>query len=60
MRKLTTLLVILLFAGLQVAFAQRTVTGRVTSIKDNSPLSGVTVRVKGTTTGSLTDPDGKY
>ena len=60
MRKLTTLLVILLFAGLQVAFAQRTVTGKVTNIKDNSPLSGVTVRIKGTTTGSLTGPDGKY
>ncbi len=60
MRKLTTLLVLLLFAGLQVAFAQRTVTGRVTNAKDNSPLPGVTVRVKGTSTGALTDASGMY
>ena len=60
MRKLTTLLVFLLFAGLQVAFAQRTVTGRVTTAADNTPLAGVTVLVKGTTTGVVTDADGKF
>jgi TonB-linked SusC/RagA family outer membrane protein len=60
MRKLTTLLVLLLFAGLQVAFAQRTVTGRVTKATDNTPLIGVTVIVKGTTTGITTDVNGKY
>ena len=60
MRKLTTLLVILLFAGLQVAFAQRTVTGRVTTATDGSPLPGVTVLLQGTTTGSLTDTDGRF
>jgi TonB-linked SusC/RagA family outer membrane protein len=60
MRKLTTLLVLLLFAGLQVAFAQRTVTGKVSSAKDDSPLIGVTVRVKGTATGSVTDANGRY
>jgi len=60
MRKLTTLLVLLLFAGLQVAFAQRTVTGRVTKAADNTPLVGVTVFAKGTTTGITTDVNGKY
>jgi TonB-linked SusC/RagA family outer membrane protein len=60
MRKLTTLLVLLLFAGLQVAFAQRTITGRVTKTTDGTPLPGVTVVVKGTTTGNITDADGKY
>src|SRR5450759_2375667 len=60
MRKLTTLLVLLLFAGLQVAFAQRTVTGRVTKATDNTPLVGVTVFAKGTTTGITTDIDGRY
>jgi TonB-linked SusC/RagA family outer membrane protein len=60
MRKLTTLLVLLLFAGLQVAFAQRTITGRVTKATDNTPLVGVTVLIKGTTTGITTDIDGKY
>lgn len=60
MRKLTTLLVLLLFSGLQVAFAQRTVTGRVTTATDGSVLPGVTVLVAGTTIGSLTDGDGRY
>ncbi len=60
MRKLTTMLVLLLFAGLQVAFAQRTVTGRVTKSVDNTPLAGVTVLIKGTTIGEITDADGRY
>jgi TonB-linked SusC/RagA family outer membrane protein len=60
MRKLTTMLVFLLFAGLQVAFAQRTVNGRVTKAADNTPLAGVTVVVKGTPTGIITDADGRF
>ena len=60
MRKVTALLVLLLFAAIEVAFAQRTVTGRVTTSTDGSPLPGVTVLVQGTTTGSLTDADGRY
>ncbi len=59
MKKVTSLVVLLLFAGIQVAFAQRTVTGRVTT-STGSPLPGVTVLVQGTTTGSLTDADGRY
>ncbi|HKZ37754.1 MAG TPA: SusC/RagA family TonB-linked outer membrane protein, partial [Chryseolinea sp.] len=31
-----------------------------TSSEDGSPLPGVNVLLKGTTTGSVTDPDGKY
>ncbi|HSM47541.1 MAG TPA: carboxypeptidase-like regulatory domain-containing protein, partial [Draconibacterium sp.] len=38
--------------------AQKTVTGNVTA--DGSPLPGVTVVVKGTTVGTVTDPDGNY
>ena len=60
MRKVTILLVFLLFVGVQFAIAQRTVTGRVTTAADGSPLAGVTVIVQGTTTGSLTDIDGRY
>jgi TonB-linked SusC/RagA family outer membrane protein len=60
MRKFTTLLVFLLFAGLQVAFAQRTVTGRVTAAADNTPIAGVTVLVKGTTSGVVTDVNGRF
>ncbi|HNW89597.1 MAG TPA: SusC/RagA family TonB-linked outer membrane protein [Bacteroidales bacterium] len=61
MRKFTLLIVILLFTGLQVAFAQqKTITGKVTSKDDGTTLPGVTVVVKGTTIGTVTDINGKY
>jgi len=59
MRRLTVFLVLLLFAGLQVVFAQQRVTGSVTST-DNAPLPGVSVVVKGTTIGTATDAGGKF
>ncbi len=59
MRKLTVLLVLLLFIGIQAAFAQRTVTGKVTAVND-APLPGVTVVIKGTTSGTSTDGNGEY
>ncbi len=37
-----------------------TVTGTVTSSSDNAALPGVNVLVKGTSTGTVTDVDGKY
>lgn len=40
-------------------FAQ-TITGKVTSSTDGSTLPGVSVLVKGSTTGTTTDADGKY
>ncbi|MBF9220219.1 SusC/RagA family TonB-linked outer membrane protein [Hymenobacter ruricola] len=42
------------------AAATRTISGLVTSGTDQSPLPGVTVLVKGTTTGSTTGADGRY
>jgi TonB-linked SusC/RagA family outer membrane protein len=38
----------------------REVTGVVVSAADNEPLTGVSVSVKGTTTGNVTDVDGRY
>ena len=38
----------------------KTVKGRVSSKDDNSPIPGVTVVVKGSTTGTTTDADGNY
>lgn len=52
-------LVVLFFLVSASAMAQ-TVTGRITSGTDGSPLPGVSVLVKGTTTGTTTDTDGKY
>ena len=59
MRKLSFLLVLLLLTAMQV-LAQRTITGKVTSADDGNGIPGVTVLVMGTTTGVLTDIDGKY
>lgn len=40
--------------------AQTTVTGKVTDASSGEPLLGVSVAVKGTTIGTLTDFDGNY
>lgn len=46
---------------LQVCFAQdKTVTGKVTDSKDGSPVSGASVQVKGSRTGTSTKPDGTF
>ena len=61
MRKITILLAFLFIVGIQYASAQtRTISGVVTSIDDGAPIPGVTVQVKGTTIGTVTDIDGKY
>ena len=39
---------------------ERTVTGTVTSGEDGSPLPGVNVILKGTSTGTITDVDGNF
>ncbi|MDJ1485573.1 TonB-dependent receptor [Cytophagaceae bacterium YF14B1] len=64
--KTTTYLIVLgLFFWMQVLLAQPLLaqqlqlTGRVTS-EDNKALPGVSVIVKGTAIGTLTDQDGKY
>jgi TonB-dependent starch-binding outer membrane protein SusC len=49
-----------LFLG-NMAFAQSvTVTGTVTSVEDGLPLPGVNIVIKGTTSGTVTDIDGRY
>lgn len=41
-------------------FAQKTVTGTVTNSKDNQPIVGASVLVKGTTTGVVTSGTGTF
>ncbi|HLN52556.1 MAG TPA: SusC/RagA family TonB-linked outer membrane protein [Lentimicrobium sp.] len=60
MRKLALMLVLLIFAGVQVVLAQTTVTGVVTSADDGQPIPGAAVQVKGTTVGVTTDVNGRY
>ncbi|MBO9730928.1 MAG: TonB-dependent receptor [Chitinophaga sp.] len=54
------LLVLLLFSAPAVFAQTRTVTGRVYSAKDNTPLPGASVVIKGTTNGTATDADGNF
>ncbi|MEI7831203.1 MAG: SusC/RagA family TonB-linked outer membrane protein, partial [Prolixibacteraceae bacterium] len=61
MKKISLLLVFLLFLGIQVIFAQtKDVTGIVTSSEDGATIPGSSVVVKGTTVGTVTDMDGKF
>lgn len=61
MRKLALLFCFVLgFAGLNLYGQDLSITGTVTSRDDGGTLPGVTVLVKGTTTGTTTDIDGKY
>jgi iron complex outermembrane recepter protein len=56
--RLLRLIILLLVIGTP-AFAQ-SITGRVTTATDGQPLPGVSILVKGTTSGSTTDTDGKF
>ena len=59
MRK--TLGILFLLMWTTVLFAQEiTVTGKVTSASDGSPIPGVSVVEKGTTNGTITNVDGNY
>ncbi|UOQ54871.1 SusC/RagA family TonB-linked outer membrane protein [Hymenobacter cellulosivorans] len=61
MQKLLPILVPLAVAVTVPAFAQnRQVTGQVLNATDRTPLPGVSVVIKGTTTGTATDPDGRF
>lgn len=61
MKKIGLLLALLVFAGINILYAQNMrVTGTVTSAEDGTGIPGATVKVKGGTTGVVTDADGKY
>jgi len=61
MKKFSVFLAFLLFLGVQVVDAQdREITGVVTSADDGLSLPGVSVVVKGTTIGTITNLDGVY
>jgi TonB-linked SusC/RagA family outer membrane protein len=57
--KFSGILTLLLAFMVQITFAQeKTITGTVTD--ESGPLPGVSIIIKGTTTGTETDFDGKY
>ena len=61
MLKIRQILLCLLLVVVGVANAQtKTISGLVTSENDGEPMPGVSVQVKGTTTGAISDNDGNY
>ena len=58
--KTITIFALLLFAVMQGAFAQRTITGKVINAEDGLSMPGVYVAVKGSTTVTATDANGNF
>ena len=59
-KKLLMSFVFLLCFLFKVSAQDRTISGKVTSSEDGSPLPGVSVSVKGSTKGTVTDANGLY
>ncbi|MCF2494868.1 SusC/RagA family TonB-linked outer membrane protein [Dyadobacter chenhuakuii] len=59
MKKNLYLTFLLCFCVLHV-WAQNQLSGRITDASENVPLPGVSVLLKGTTTGTTTDADGRF
>src|SRR5687767_6692111 len=57
-KQFSVIVIFMLYVAL--AAAQTTITGKVTDANDATPLPGVTVTVKGTTTSVQTDAGGNY
>jgi hypothetical protein len=53
-------IVFILIACNSLSAQERTISGRLTSSEDGSPLPGVNIVIKGTTVGTITDVDGNY
>jgi TonB-linked SusC/RagA family outer membrane protein len=60
MKKLLQSLFVLMLIVSSALAQNRIITGTVTSSDDKLPIPGVTVKIKGTTGGAITDANGKY
>ncbi len=60
MKRFTVLLVLFVFVGFALQAQGVQITGNVSSADDGAPLPGVSVVVKGTTVGTVTDINGDY
>jgi len=60
MKRLMILFTLVVFTCIQVFSQANVINGTVTSAEDGSPIPGVSVVVRGTTIGIITDVDGNY
>lgn len=60
MKKLVLSLFLVLWVAVSAIAQDRTITGTVTAKGDGLPIPGVSVKVKGSQGGSITDGNGKY
>src|SRR6266487_4974349 len=60
MKTVKLLLILALFLCTHHAFSQTKITGRVTDAANGTPLEGVSVKIKSTKTGTLTNKDGAF
>lgn len=58
--KLIFTIIISIIVYQSVSAQERTISGRLTSTEDGSPLPGINISIKGTNTGTTTDADGYY
>lgn len=50
----------ILFCAAQAVAQSKTITGKIVAAEDGLPLPGVSVKIKGTNTGTQTDANGTY
>jgi hypothetical protein len=60
MKKLKYLLILFFLFPLSLLAQQTTISGKVIDFTDGSALPGVSVKIKGTTAGTITDVSGKF
>lgn len=60
MRKLLSIIVVLLMGVTMLMAQTKVVTGRVITSEDGEPIIGATVMVEGTQNGTITDTDGNF
>ncbi len=60
MRRISVLIIIALALTSWIGWEGKQITGKVTAAEDGSPLPGVNVLLKGTTSGTVTDINGEY
>jgi len=58
--KRATWIIFVILLGISNVYAQKAITGKVTDATTKEGLIGVTIQVKGKTTGTITDLDGNY